>query len=350
MATAQDADPRDPGKTGPGLADGRQPGPGSAGADRPTPDCLDEDDLRHLAAGLSPPDQAAKLTQHASQCDHCGPLLRTYIEDFSDELSPEDEALLGRLKSSSAGWQKKVVQEMLTEAAGASAAKSKKTFSWRWLLAPVALAACAALAFAIWYSRRDTPEKVEKLLAQAYTEQRTMEMRWPGAKWAPVRVTRGNAQPRFSRPATLLQAEAIIAREQRRNRLSSEWSNLQAQAELLEWHPESAVSIVMSSQGIPNQTNTDLMIALALARFEQAEPSRDVEGYKAAIVLLDHVLAKEPKNTVALFNRAIVEEQLGQLDLARIDWKVFLQYETDPAWAAEAGGRLKRLAESRSAE
>src|ERR1041385_2858270 len=43
-------------------------------------DCPSEDDLRNLAAGLSPDPKAAQLKTHAATCDRCGPLLHEYIE------------------------------------------------------------------------------------------------------------------------------------------------------------------------------------------------------------------------------------------------------------------------------
>lgn len=76
------------------------------------PDCPPEDALRSLAAGLTPPDQATPLIQHAAQCDHCGQILRMYTEDFSEDLTPEDQALLAQLKSSSPEWQEELLRKI----------------------------------------------------------------------------------------------------------------------------------------------------------------------------------------------------------------------------------------------
>lgn len=78
----------------------------------PTPECPSDDALRQLAAGLTPDDVAAKLTQHAATCNHCGPLLRTYTEIFSDDFSPEEQAVLKNLKSSDEQWQKKLAKKL----------------------------------------------------------------------------------------------------------------------------------------------------------------------------------------------------------------------------------------------
>ena len=86
----------------------------------PTAECPSEGALCNLAAGISSSAEAPLLTQHAAQCPHCGPILRAYTEDFSDDLSPEDHALLSKLKSSTPEWQKKMAQQMV-DAAGSSA-------------------------------------------------------------------------------------------------------------------------------------------------------------------------------------------------------------------------------------
>ena len=63
------------------------------------PDCPQEAALLDLAAGLTPPADASRLIQHAAHCDRCGSILRGYTEDFSEDLSPEAEALLQQLKN-----------------------------------------------------------------------------------------------------------------------------------------------------------------------------------------------------------------------------------------------------------
>ena len=73
----------------------------------PTPECPSTEALRELAAGLTPGDLAAALTRHAATCDHCGPLLRAFTEDFSDDFSPEEQAVLNNLQSASADVAKK---------------------------------------------------------------------------------------------------------------------------------------------------------------------------------------------------------------------------------------------------
>src|SRR5690349_15211598 len=154
--------------------------------------CPTEDSLRNLAAGIAPASDAAGLTQHAAQCDYCGPILRAFTEDFSDELTPDEQALLARAHLSPARRQN-LAEQMAAAVTSASAPQKSVTertslfrLPWfKWVLVPATAIACAIVAFLVWNAQRDTPQKVEKLLAQAYTEQRTMEMRIPGAQYAP---------------------------------------------------------------------------------------------------------------------------------------------------------------------
>ena len=316
----------------------RRPGSANPGGLAPGPNCPDEDDLRSLAAGLFPPDQASKLVQHAAQCDHCGPLLRSYVADFSDEASDEDQAWLAKLKSSSANWQKKVVADLRASSGRSTAKPEKKRFPWRWVWAPAALAACVAIAFAVWYQQRETPEKVEKLLAEAYTEQRTMEMRFPDSAWAPVRMTRGPEDSRFLKPAKLLEAEDIISRRQAADPTNVEWLRSKAEADLLEEHPESAAAILEGALAAQPQSDT-LMLDLASAYFMQAQGSSP-QGYAKTIDLLSKIVKRNPSNPEALFNLALTYARSEMWDQAAVTWRMYLRLDSRSPWADEARKKL----------
>ncbi|HEU5414578.1 MAG TPA: tetratricopeptide repeat protein, partial [Candidatus Angelobacter sp.] len=359
----------------------------------PTAECPSEDALCKLAAGLSSAD-AARITRHAAQCPHCGPILRAYTEDFSDDLTPEDQALLSKLQSSTPEWQKKMAQQMAaasharvaqppsavfgspstkeTRVAQPGAPDSpvlagrgglppsavrvsskqgpKRGFhlpSLKWVLAPIALAATAVIAFFIWNAQRDTPEKVEKLLAQAYTEQRTIEMRFPDADYAPMRVTRGTDDSRFNKPAPLLQAEGIISRNQQQSENDVQWLQAKAQADILEHNPSSAITVLNDALKT-NSDSSSITLQLAIAYFVQGQASSDAKQYEHTVELLSKLLARQPENMVALFNRAIVYEHLQMYAQAAADWNTFLQHETDPGWKGEAEQHLKSIQEKKT--
>jgi hypothetical protein len=345
-----------------------------------TPECPSDDALRQLAAGLTPEDVAAKLTQHAATCNHCGPLLRTYTEIFSDDFTPEEQAALANLQSSSAAWQKNTARQMLevagrtnaagdARAAGASAAEAdssrtagtvesgekpagklvstasnRKPFFWKWALVPAAAAVVAVAAFSIWYTQRDTPEKVEMLLTQAYTEQRTMEMRIPGASWGSYSISRGRKDR--LKPLSLLEAEDALGRQSYTSLQKADWIRALAEAYIIGDEPQKAISI-LEKMARSSRLSNRLQVDLALAYFGQGEQTHDAKSYEKSGELLDSLLQQQPTNVVALFNRALVYERLNAKDKAEEQWKTYLNVEKDPAWSAEAQTRLENLRESK---
>jgi cytochrome c-type biogenesis protein CcmH/NrfG len=334
----------------------------------PTPECPSDDALRQLAAGLTPAGAAPALAHHASTCDHCGPLLRTFTEDFSDDFTAEEQAALANLKSSSAEWQKTTAREML-EAGGVqastapatdgqspaqkSSAKStteRKPFFWKWALVPAiaAVVVLASITFPIYLARRDTPGTVEKLLAQAYTEKRTIEMRWPGAAYSRLTESqRGPNDPKVPQPTALLDAESAIGHALKKNPSNSEWLRLHAQSYILKHDPSSAITIFTGAQEA-GADSPSTILGLAIAHFVQGQDSSDALEYKQAVKLLDKLLERQPENTVALFNRAIVYEHLHMYLEAAADWNALLLHETDEGWRAEAAEHLKHLQEKKT--
>jgi CHAT domain-containing protein len=310
----------------------------------PTPECPSSDALRQFAAGLTPDALAAKLTQHAATCDHCGPLLRTFTEDFSDDFTPEEQSALANLKSSSTKWQKNTARKML-EVGGMKTSVEPKPFFWKWVLIPAtaAVVAVAAITFPIYYARA-TPEKAEALLAQSYTEQRTMEMRWPGAKWGPVRTTRGPEESRFGRPKSLLKAEGIIGDHDPSNPANITWLRAKAQADILDRNPEAAIAGLNKALEV-QPDSVPLMVDLGIAYDLQAEVSGDPRNLEQAIDFLGKALKKEPSNREALFNRALLYGRTGFIDSAIADWDTLLKNETDPLWKDEAQKKLDALKE-----
>jgi tetratricopeptide (TPR) repeat protein len=326
-----------------------------------TPECPSDDALRHLADGLTPDDVATKLTRHAATCDHCGPLLKTYTEDFSDDFSPEEQVALANLQSASAAWQKNTARQMMEAGAvsatavsaskseressaerPASSVTSRRPFFWRWALVPATTAVVAVAAFSIWYTQRDTPEKVEKLFAQAYTEQRTMELRWPGAEWGPVRITRGSQD---SKPASLFRAQVIIGQHNTSSN-DVDWLRAKARSEIMDWNPRAAITLLERALGIAGKP-TAIQLDLSSAYFQMGELSHDPQNYEKALGLIRAVLKEDTKSRTALYNRALLDERLNRVDDAAKDWQVVLNTESDPQWLREADLKYKALVKSR---
>jgi anti-sigma factor RsiW len=322
--------------------------------------CPCEEDLHNLAAGLSAGPLSAELTAHAAACSRCGPLLREYQEDFSDDVTPEEQTALAQLRSASPEWQQQKAREMLKQVRtpAPSPPSPRRIFSWKWVMTPAAAAAaCALLALGIggvtWYAKRDTPEKVDKLLVQASTEPRTIEMRWPGAAHSRLTVSLG---PSDSQSPSLLEAKSAIAHALQKNSSNSAWLRLQAQTDILEHKPSPAID-VLKHELDAHPDSPSIALELAIAYFVQGQESDETQ-YKNALIVLDNLLLRQPENTgfpalrkentVARFNRAIVREHLHMDKEAADDWNAVLQYETDAGWKTEAEQHLQRLQEKKT--
>jgi tetratricopeptide (TPR) repeat protein len=337
---------------------------------RPTPDCPTADSLCDLAAGLSSSADAPRLTQHAAQCPHCGPILRAYTEDFSDDLSPDDEALPSQLKSSSLEWQKKMAQQMAAAVAPVSATGDARVAqppsavqekisqapkgsrfrlpSLKWFFVPAGAIACALIALFIWNAQRETPQKVEKLLAQAYTEQRTMEMRIPYAAHSDFKQTRGDTGSLLNSPEALRKATDVIAANLKKSPDDPHWLLLSARLDLLDWNYEPALSSLDKVVDSQISDSPEFLLTKSLALYERSEVSKESQGYFLAVDLLGRALQKTPDDPVLLFNRAVACEKIHSYECAKTDWEHFLGIEKDPTWAAEAHKHLDQINEKKN--
>jgi len=314
-------------------------------------DCSSEDDLRNLAAGLCPDPKAAQLKAHAATCARCGPLLQEYIEDFSDESSPEEQAFLGQLRTASPEFRQQKAREMLqpeilkknrVTPEPVPAIDWRRYFSWKWIMVPVtaAIAAVAAITFPVYLAGRETPEKAEKWMAQAYTEQRTFEMRWPGAEWGKFSPDRGPGGSLFSEPEAQQRAAKVIAKKLATPD-HAEWLRPRAELDLLQGHPGQAVSKLAP---LENQTqSTALLLDLAIAYFQRGQKADSLADKEHAIAILKRIISANPNNLEALFNLGIAYTAIGSWTDASAAWHAYLSLDPTGPWAIEAQAKLLQL-------
>jgi tetratricopeptide (TPR) repeat protein len=337
----------------------------------PTPECPSDDALRQLAAGLTPDSLAAQFTQHAATCDHCGPLLRTFTEDFSDDFTPEEQAALANLQSSSADWQQQTALKML-KASGVQAAiapatdaqpapqksfakptAERKPFFWKWVLVPAIAAVVAVAAFSIWYTQRDTPERAQKLLAQASTDRRTLEMRFPGAAHSNYKQTlSGDSESLLNSPESLRQAANLIDSQLKKNPDEPHWLLLSARLNLLDWRYKPALAILDKIEDAKVISSPEMRMTRALALYEQAqwELERKDQSYGEIINLMGKTLQETPNDPTALFNRALACEKIHAYECAAADFRHLVEHEAGTGWGAEASDHLKEIEEKKTSD
>jgi CHAT domain-containing protein/cytochrome c-type biogenesis protein CcmH/NrfG len=315
----------------------------------PNTQCPPDSAWLELAARIRPNPES--LLRHAAQCDHCGPLLRDAVADLTGECTPQEEAQIADLASATPKWQKDLTRSLTTSAwesphpSGSKPASAQPDPRPRrprfWLLYTVA--AMVLIILSTWaVLHRSTTRSAQLLLADAYSEHRTLELRIPGAKHAPVHLERGTGLSNLDKPGSLLRAESIIAEHLRKKPNDVEFLDAKARADLIDGNFDSAIKTLQRAMEA-RPLSPVLMTDLATAYFARAEATDQAIDYGRAIDNLGKVLAASPDDSLALFNRAITEERMLLYDEAISDWEHFLRVEPDLAWRKEGKDRLEDL-------
>lgn len=302
------------------------------------PECPEPAIWREIVVALTPSDEALKHLQHASRCDHCGPLLREAVTEMNAHITDAEAKQIAALESARSEWQRKLAARIT----GTPEATAPAPWWKVWGSAPrlaIAGGLLAVIVVGSWVAvRQARPQTPSDLLAQAYSEQRSFELRMAGAQYAPVRVQRGGEGSFLSRPEALLKAEARIASEIGAHPSDPSWLQAEARADLLEGKYDPAVTALRHALQIAPKSPT-LLIDLGTAYFQRAQAADRPEDMGAAYESLSQALAAEPDNSVALFNRAIVAEHQFLFHQALDDWDHYLRVDSGSDWAVEARQR-----------
>jgi CHAT domain-containing protein/tetratricopeptide (TPR) repeat protein len=311
-------------------------------------DCPEPDLWREIAGGLTPPEEMLGHIEHASRCNYCGALLRGAVAELNDlngEISDADRRQIATLESARAEWQRRLAQRIT----GNSHRPLERVGRWRrWISVRLAIASGFLLllvAAGFWLLvRRDQPAAAERLIARAYTEKRTLELRIAGADYAPLRVSLGPVTSFTNRPASLLKAESLIATQLESHPSDPSWLHAKAQADVLEGKYDAAAQSLRRALEIQPHSPL-LLIDLATAYFERSQSDDRAEDLGAAFENLSQALKLQPDDPVALFNRAIVSEHQFLYRQALDDWDRYLRVDSASPWAEEARRRASGVRE-----
>lgn len=318
-----------------------------------TIDCPSEHVLSELAAGILSHEETENLLSHVSQCGHCGPVFRQAVEIFRAEVTPDESSTIRSLKSGAPEWQKGMANRLGAEVSKSVPASPQpvrprylktpfSTIRWHYALAAILIIVLLAIGGReIWFSR---PSYTERLLAQAYSERRNMEVRISGALYGPLRFGRG-ARVSGDRPVALSDAERRIRIELARHPGSITWQQAKVRQLLLEGQDyDSPVRIaeLAVDEGPPSPS---LLNDLACAYFQKAEHEGTASAveYGKAYESLSKSLQMSPDDPVSLFNRAVVSQRLELYSQAKEDLQRYLVLDSDPnsEWHVEASVKLK---------
>lgn len=191
---------------------------------------------------------------------------------------------------------------------------------------------------------RSEKDLVDRQLAEAYSEKRTLELRIAGAAYSPLRQERGPMVSALDWPESLFEADAVIHKRLTRNPSAPGWLQASARVDLL--HLDFEPAIQKLQRALETQPDSpQLLIDLASGYFEQAESRRHAIDYGNAVEYLGQALSVFPDDPVALFNRAIVCEKMYLYTQATTDWEHYLKIDPKGSWSPEAARRLYELKE-----
>jgi|GEM_PF-7127322 len=269
--------------------------------------CLPERVWDELATGLLRGAEADAAVEHASWCADCAGRLRESLRIFRPESAIVPLRAVPR--RSRAWWWAGLAASLLIGTLGV----------WRW--------------------RQATDPLV--LLAQAYGQQRTIELRLLGAPYARFDRTRSGAGDLVARSSAMLEAATRIRAGLDRNPEDGGLLHARGRLALMEGKADEALSALLASrdQGPPSVA---LQLDLAAAYYQRGlrRGSVGTSDLMLAQETLSRVLAANPDLPEALFNRAIVSSELYQLAPAVQDLERLLRVEKDPAWRSEAETQL----------
>ena len=332
--------------------------------------CPSPEIWRQIAAGPTAPDTTLIYIKHASQCDLCGPLLRSAVSEFTildQKLTEEERRHIALLASATVEWQRQLAHRITANPHPAphtawwhrfhphtfrsDAFRPNKFLSTpRLALAGASLLTIALVSFIALHRhelyqtlfQRDQPAFATKLLARAYTEKRTLEFRIAGAAYAPMRATRGPDRSFTDRPTSLSKAEALIATQLESHPHDSAWLQAAAQADLLDGKFDSAVETLRRAIEI-TPDSPPLLIDLATAYSQRALQENKPTDFGIAYEHLSHALRLSPDDPIALFNRALLAERLQLFHQAIDDWEHCQRVDPDPQWIEAARIRAQDL-------
>jgi CHAT domain-containing protein len=286
---------------------------------------------------MLPEEREAALVAHAAGCGYCGPRLRDAIDDLRAEITPEEQVMIDGLRTSTGAGRKELVDQLVS-----MSAPRRRWTPVRW--GAVAAAVAVAVAGGLWW-KWYSDSRPDALMARAYSDWRTTELRIPGASYsAPVSVTR--SAKGLDQPKSFLQALAVIAGHLQTNPSDPAWLHARGQALLLARDYEAARETLQRADDTAGDNaplQTAISLDMAAVSYEQARALSRPELYADAMEALSRVIQREPNHAVALFNRAIVAEALFLFTQAEADWQRFLTLEPRGDWADEARRHLAAL-------
>jgi CHAT domain-containing protein/cytochrome c-type biogenesis protein CcmH/NrfG len=322
--------------------------PGNTEQVAPSNECVQPGIWAEVAAGLITQEESLQYLKHAASCSYCTEEMLSALAAIgsNEVLSP---VLQRGLNTATPEWQKEFAAQIVAQHSPTQAAtRTPHPAKVRWFSLPrvwaytgIAAVLAVSAASTFFFLRGNSPDA---LIHQAYAQQRTVELRIPGAGYGPIQVQRASGRSQMNSPSTLLEAEVQIKRGLESKPDDPDLLRQKAEIDLLTLNYQPALETLNHASRLrPN--SFELLVDMATAYFERAEATASPADYEEGLQALGDAIRLRPDNPAALFNRAIIYERLYFYGRAIADWEQFLKVEKDPGWRKEAERHLKELRE-----
>lgn len=295
------------------------------------PKCLTAEEVARLANSETAGEEAARALDHISYCQRCGELLRSATETGAD-LTSDEAASLERLVTSTPEWQRKMARRF--------AGERRKRPRSGYIQGSIAAAVVIASGLLFWNQQRASD--VDRLLSQAFIENRSFDLRLPGSGYGSIRQQRGPGNSTFDRSIALTEAEARIQRGLVNHPDDPRWLRRKGAAELIERQYQAAIDS-LSRALEKDGANAELLTDLACGYAIRAELENRGMDYARAIDFLRKSEKINPGQPSTLFNLALLYEKTWNVEQSLREWNKLLEVEGSGGWSDEARRHIADL-------
>ncbi|MDQ6788705.1 MAG: hypothetical protein M3033_18025 [Acidobacteriota bacterium] len=230
--------------------------------------------------------------------------------------------------------------------------KEKKKFAFfgNWILSPQAAYGLIGLCIAVicfsifWFNfRQSDSEKSIAELKSIYKTARPIQARIAGFDYSPFTVLRGNDREDANKiPRRKIELDLESAGEKNPNEQNF---NALGFYYLTEKRFDEAAAQFENALNL-NQRNTEARVNLAATFYEQAKLENSEEKSKLldkSLQELNKTLETNRNLPEAVFNKALVLQEMNQPKEAAEVWKQYLEQDANSKWADEARANLRAL-------
>jgi tetratricopeptide (TPR) repeat protein len=286
-----------------------------------------------LLPGQVEPEEAEELLAHAAECDWCGTVLREAARDLNDPPTGEEEELAGKARLADPRARRGLVERIVPRQRPDPDPKPWFPILRWWPAAGLAAAALAGVVgYPLW---AHSAAHTQRLLAQAYTERRQMEMRLPDAAWGHAQTQLGAETSSFNEPPELLDAKINIKRGIAAHPKDPKWLQLEGRAELLGGKEDAAIAELELAHAL-RPGDASILLDLGTALFQKSEKTDDAKLRAEAFERLSEGCRLKPGDAELLFNRALAAQRMSNFHEALDDWQAYLQIDSTSGWVPEA--------------